>query len=87
MNCLCCGRPLREPIPSSDWHPACIRHFFSSRTLPEIEPTADNLTLLAEKSCPKWLYGAWRTEEAVFTSFRRENAPVNCSRLPDRLHA
>lgn len=53
MNCLCCGRPLREPIPSSDWHPACIRHFFSSRTLPEIEPTDDNLTLLAEKAVQK----------------------------------
>ena len=47
MNCLCCGKPLKEPIPASGWHPACVRRFFGTKTLPEIELTDDALTILA----------------------------------------
>ncbi len=53
MNCLCCGKPLKEPIPVSGWHPACVRRFFGTKTLPEIELTDDALTLLAEKAVQK----------------------------------
>ena len=53
MNCLCCGKPLREPIPVSCWHPACIRRFFGTGTMPEIELTDEALTLLAEKAVQK----------------------------------
>ena len=53
MNCLCCGKPLKEPVPASGWHPACIRRFFGTKTLPEIELTDDALTLLAEKAVQK----------------------------------
>ena len=49
MNCLCCGKPLKEPFPDSAWHPACIRRFFGTSALPEIELTDEALTLLAER--------------------------------------
>ena len=53
MNCLCCGKPLKEPFPDSAWHPACIRRFFGTSALPEIELTDEALTLLAEKAAQK----------------------------------
>ena len=53
MNCLCCGKPLKEPVPASGWHPACVRRFFGTKTLPEIELTDEALTLLAEKAVQK----------------------------------
>ena len=53
MNCLCCGKPLKEPFPTSGWHPACIRRFFGTKTLPEIELSDEALILLAEKAVQK----------------------------------
>ena len=53
MNCLCCGKPLREPVPETGWHAGCIRRFFGTRTLPEIELTDEALMLLAEKAVRK----------------------------------
>ncbi len=53
MNCLCCGKTLREPFPASGWHPACVRRFFGTKTLPEIELTDETLALLAEKAVQK----------------------------------
>ena len=53
MNCLCCGKPLKEPFPVSGWHSACIRLFFGTKMLPVIELTNEALTLLAEKAVQK----------------------------------
>ena len=53
MNCLCCGKLLNEPAPVSGWHPACIRRFFGTKALPEIELTDEAVTLLAEKAVQK----------------------------------
>ncbi len=53
MNCLCCGKPLKEPVPASCWHAACVRRFFGTSALPEIELTDEALTLLAEKAVQK----------------------------------
>ena len=53
MNCLCCGKPLKEPFPDSGWHPTCIRRFFSTKVLPEIELSDETMTLLAEKAVQK----------------------------------
>ena len=50
MNCLCCGKPLRPPVPSSGWHPSCIRRFFGTKVFPELELNNETLTLLAEKN-------------------------------------
>ena len=55
MNCLCCGKPLRDPIPKTGWHKACIRRIFGTTILPEIELTEKALTLLADKAVQKGL--------------------------------
>ena len=36
MNCLCCGKPLEENA-SSAWHKRCIRKFFGTDELPEMQ--------------------------------------------------
>ena len=53
MNCLCCGKPLKEPFPDSGWHPTCIRRFFGTKVLPEIELSNETMTQLAEKAVQK----------------------------------
>ncbi len=50
MNCLCCGKTLHEPAPVSGWHPACVRHFFGTKTLPDIELTDQTMTALTERA-------------------------------------
>ncbi len=48
MNCLCCGKPLKENEKS--WHKACIKRFFSLDTLPEIKIDNETLELLAKEN-------------------------------------
>ncbi len=35
MNCLCCGKPLKNE--KNGWHKSCVKRFFGTRELPEIE--------------------------------------------------
>ena len=44
MNCLCCGKPLPAP-DESGWHKSCIKRFFGTTKLPEIE--IDDKTFIA----------------------------------------
>lgn len=52
MNCLCCGKPLRTP-DESGWHKACIKRFFGTTKLPEIEIDDKTLNLLATETTNK----------------------------------
>lgn len=54
MNCLCCGRPLREEN-GSGWHKACIKRFFGTVDIPKIEIDEKTLELLAIESTNKGL--------------------------------
>lgn len=49
MNCLCCGKPLHEPNEAG-WHMACIKRFFGTESLPEIEIDDKTLNLLADET-------------------------------------
>ena len=49
MNCLCCGKPLHEPNETG-WHIACIKRFFGTESLPEIEIDDKTLNLLADET-------------------------------------
>ena len=49
MNCLCCGKPLRTP-EETGWHKACIKRFFGTSNLPEIEIDDNTLNLLATET-------------------------------------
>lgn len=52
MNCLCCGKPIRT-ADKSGWHKACIKNFFGTSKLPEIEIDDKSLNLLATETTNK----------------------------------
>lgn len=52
MNCLCCGKPLRTP-DETGWHKTCIKRFFGTTKLPEIEIDDKTLNLLATETTNK----------------------------------
>ena len=53
MRCLCCGRQFTGKIPETQWHPACIKHFFGTTSLPEINLSEEQLLSLAMQSVDK----------------------------------
>lgn len=52
MNCLCCGKPLKNG-ETDGWHKACIKKFFGTASLPEIEMNDETLELLALETVGK----------------------------------
>lgn len=52
MNCLCCGKPLHR-TDESGWHKACIKKFFGTSKLPEIEIDDNTLNMLAAETSNK----------------------------------
>lgn len=52
MNCLCCGKPLHIP-DETGWHKACIKRFFGTTKLPDIEIDDKTLNLLAAETIHK----------------------------------
>lgn len=52
MNCLCCGKPLHT-TDETGWHKACIKRFFGTTKLPEIEIDDKTLNLLATETTNK----------------------------------
>lgn len=52
MNCLFCGKPLKSTIESG-WHKACIKRFFGTSKLPEIEIDNAALKILVEENTNK----------------------------------
>ena len=50
MNCLCCGKPLKNDELTAGWHKSCVKRFFGSTTVPEIEIDDNTLELLASES-------------------------------------
>ena len=52
MNCLCCGKPLKNPSETG-WHNNCIKRFFGTSVLPEIDITASGLEWIASESVSK----------------------------------
>ncbi|MGI5971948.1 MAG: type II toxin-antitoxin system HipA family toxin [Oscillospiraceae bacterium] len=53
MNCLCCGKPLRLEDEQNGWHKRCIKRFFGTSVLPNIEINEKTLELLAIESTNK----------------------------------
>lgn len=54
MNCFCCGRPLKTD-GGSGWHKSCIRRFFGTSVLPEIEIDKETLESIVTESVWKGL--------------------------------
>lgn len=55
MNCLCCGKPLRSNTEQCGWHKSCIKKFFGTESIPEIEIDNHTLELLATETTQKGL--------------------------------
>lgn len=53
MNCLCCGKPLRAHTVSNQWHKKCIKEFFGTTSLPDIDISDEVLNQLAIDSTSK----------------------------------
>ena len=48
MNCLCCGKIIKETDASDHgWHISCIRRFFNTKELPQIDISKEQLEILA----------------------------------------
>ncbi|WP_312692548.1 HipA domain-containing protein [Caproiciproducens sp.] len=52
-NCLCCGKPLRSGEEVLSWHKSCIKRFFGTTVIPEIEIDEKALELLATENTNK----------------------------------
>ncbi len=50
MICLCCGKAIRNGASVDGWHKTCIKNFFGTTTIPEIEIDNEALELLAKES-------------------------------------
>ena len=59
MNCLCCGKPIIETASEQEkaigWHNRCVKRFFGTKTLPDIEVSEEVLEQLAVESTNKGL--------------------------------
>ena len=57
MNCLCCGKPILDTADAQElstmWHSSCVKKFFGTKKLPNIEITEDILEKLAIESTNK----------------------------------
>lgn len=49
MNCLCCGKPLRIETENG-WHKSCIRRFFGTDKIPQIDISESKLKELASEA-------------------------------------
>ena len=49
MNCLCCGKTLKND-DGTGWHKACVKRFFMTTKLPDIDIDDQKLKVLAEES-------------------------------------
>ncbi len=55
MNCLCCGKPLNHSDSHEGWHKSCIRKFFGTDELPQIEIDNKTLQYLTKETTQKGL--------------------------------
>ena len=53
MNCLCCGKSLRLEYEQIGWHIRCIKRFFGTSVLPNVEIDENTLELLVVESTNK----------------------------------
>lgn len=51
MNCLCCGKKLQSVEDEErEWHKSCVRHFFGSDRIPELDLDEEKLKELANET-------------------------------------
>ena len=55
MRCYCCGKPILPEKNNCGWHARCIRKFFGTETLPELDLSEEALTSYVTESVFKGL--------------------------------
>lgn len=55
MKCYCCGKPILPEESNSGWHTRCIRKFFGTDTLPELDLSEEALASYVTESVFKGL--------------------------------
>lgn len=50
MNCLCCGKVLTEPELQNKWHRKCVKRFFGTSEIPEIDISEKAIETLAKET-------------------------------------
>ena len=55
MRCYCCGKPISPEETSCGWHTRCIRKFFGSDIMPELDLSENALAAYATESVFKGL--------------------------------
>ena len=59
MRCLCCGKEISEEAAERErgvqWHVSCVRRFFGTDSLPELDISEETLTRIAVESTNKGL--------------------------------
>jgi serine/threonine-protein kinase HipA len=50
MNCLCCGKPLPLAQVADGWHRLCVKRFFGTAAMPEIDLSEETFERLAKAS-------------------------------------
>ncbi len=73
MNCYCCGKPLAEPSEHG-WHKRCIKRFFGTTRLPEIDLSNESLQAIAIESTNKG-YTVPGVQKKLSLHLNQENTP------------
>ena len=74
MRCLCCGKKLVDSGEQSGWHASCIKRFFGTKELPEIQLNEETLALLATQSVAKG-YTVTGVQKKMSLHLTEENHP------------
>ena len=75
MNCLCCGKPLRLDDTKSGWHKSCVKKFFGTPELPEIQIDEKTLELLATETTNKGYTVPGVQKKLSLHLYREKNKP------------
>ncbi len=75
MNCLCCGKKLSKEEHVSGWHKRCIRKFFGTNKLPEINLNNEVLETLALEATSKGLTVPGVQKKLSLHLFSKEDHP------------
>lgn len=66
MNCLCCGKTLNNG-GIDGWHKKCIKKFFGTNEIPEIDINKSIIEKIALEVYNKRIYSYWRSEKIIVT--------------------
>lgn len=53
MKCLCCGKPIHEGPSLDGWHKRCVKAFFGSSSIPQLDISNEVINQLSDRSVQK----------------------------------